>query len=90
MIDYIKSLNWIDYFYYCLVEPRKLINLITREGRKPFIPGVLIILSVSFIEILTISLLGKEDSFFYYKISYGLILTFIVIQIQIVIFCRIN
>ncbi|MDY6967417.1 MAG: hypothetical protein SVR08_02000 [Spirochaetota bacterium] len=86
MIDYIKSLNWIDYFYYCLVEPRKLIKLITSEERKPFIPGVLIILSVSFIEILTISLLGKENSFFYYKISYGLILTFIVIQIQIVIF----
>ncbi|MDY6933633.1 MAG: YIP1 family protein [Spirochaetota bacterium] len=85
MMDYIKSLIWVDYFYYTLVEPRRLINIITKEEKKTLPLSISVVAAVSIIEIITISLLGKEDLFFYYKITYGWILAFFILSLIIAI-----
>lgn len=84
-MDYIKSLIWVDYFYYTLVEPRRLINIITKEEKKTLPLSISVVAAVSIIEIITISLLGKEDLFFYYKITYGWILAFFILSLIIAI-----
>ena len=86
MIEYIKSLRWTDYFFLCLFDPRRLVNLIGKKEGSPFLLGLLIVFIVSLFEIISLSLFGTENYFFYYKISYGWILVFIIFCIKIIIF----
>ena len=86
MIEYIKSLRWTDYFFLCLFDPRRLVNLIGKREGNPFLLGLLIVFVVSLFEIISLSLFGTENYFFYYKISYGWILVFIIVFLKIIIF----
>lgn len=86
MIEYIRSLKWIDYFFFCLVEPRRLVSLISRKEGSPFLFGLFIVAVVSLFEIISFSMLGTETKFFYYKISYGWIFIFLIVFLKIVIF----
>ncbi len=86
MIEYIRSLKWVDYFFFCLIDPRRLVNLIARKEGSPFLLGLLTVFIVSLIEVISYSMLGTETAFFYYKISYGWIFVFLLVVIQIIIF----
>lgn len=85
MIEYIKSLKWIDYFLFAIVDPSRLLNLINRKEDNPYIIGLIILTFVSLIEILSVSLLGTETRFFYYKITYGWIFLLLVNILLVVI-----
>jgi hypothetical protein len=86
MIEYIKSLKWIDYFFLCLLDPRRLVNLIGKKEGSPFFLGLFIVLVVSLFEIISLSMFGSETFFFYYKISYGWLLIFLIVILKIIIF----
>jgi hypothetical protein len=86
MMEYIKSLKWIDYFYFCIFEPRRLVNLISRKEGNPFLLGLFIVFIASLFWIISFSMLGSETRFFYYKISYGWIFIFLILILNIIIF----
>ena len=86
MIEYIKSLKWIDYFFLCLLDPRRLVNLIGKKEGSPFSLGLFIVLVVSLFEIISMSMFGQESNFFFYKISYGWVLIFLVVLLKIIAF----
>jgi len=85
MIEYIRSLQWIDYYFFAIIDPRRLANLVSREEGSPFFIGWLTAAVVLIIEILAFSLIGTETPYFYYKITYGWILVFILMALVIVI-----
>jgi hypothetical protein len=86
MIEYIKSLKWIDYFFLCLLDPRRLVNHIVKKEGSPFLLGLLIVFIVSLFEIISFSMFGQESNFFYYKVSYGWILIFLILLLKITVF----
>ncbi|MFH0975835.1 MAG: hypothetical protein V1874_08640 [Spirochaetota bacterium] len=85
MMEYIKSLKWIDYFYFCIFEPRRLVNLIGRKEGSPFLMGLVIVFIVSLFEIISFSMLGSETRFFYYKITYGWVFVFLIFILEIIV-----
>lgn len=85
MIEAIKSLRWVDYFFFSLVDPARLAGMIAKEEKKPFPLSFAVVLFVSFVEILTHSLLGRETRFFYDKMTYGWILAFLILSLEAVI-----
>lgn len=85
-MEYIKSLKWVDYFFLCLLEPRRLVNLISRKEGSPFFLGFLIVFIVSLFEIISLSMFGSETGFFFYKVSYGWVLVFLIFLFKIVVF----
>ena len=85
MISYIKSFAWIDYFYLVLVDPRKLCGLIEKEEMRALPLGAICLGCVSITEILSLSLLGEQTRFFYYKITYGWILLFLALSLHVAV-----
>lgn len=85
MFDYLRSLKWVDYFFLTLTDPRRLLNLISRHEGNPYLMGVIILAIVSGTDILAMSLLGNQSQFFYYKITYGWILYFLLLILNAVI-----
>ncbi len=85
MIEYIKSLQWIDYYFFAILEPRRLANLIERKEGSPFLIGWITTAAVVIIGILSFSILGTETPYFYYKITYGWILSFLIMALIIVV-----
>jgi len=86
MIDSIKSLKWVDLFFYILVDSRSLANIIVQEKKLSLYTGFIIIALVSIIEIITFSLFGHETQFFFYKISYGCIFLFLILSLGVIIY----
>ncbi len=84
-LSYFRSLAWADYFINALVDPRNLFRIFARKDAKPFGMSFIIPALLAITEILSISLLGSESSFFYYKISYGWILFFLIIILKLII-----
>ncbi len=79
-----RSLRWADFFLYALLDARALYRLITRNETKSFILSFLVPTAVAVIYIITLSILGRQSSFFYYKITYGWILLFLCISFKVV------
>lgn len=84
-LETFRSLRWLDYIYYALLEPRRLPSRIADETSKPTFGAVLVVIGISFFEILASSLLVVNTAYFYYKITYGLLLVFIINIVQIAI-----
>jgi hypothetical protein len=72
-----KSLKWADLLLFALLEPRSLYRQINRNEPKAFLLSFMMPAIVAITEILTLSLLGKQTPFFYYKVTYGWILLFL-------------
>ncbi len=83
--EYIRSLQWADYLYYALVEPRRLMRMILREGANPLWGGLAIAFAAVMIDVITLSLLKSETAFFYYRLTYGSILFFIFFLIRVLV-----
>ena len=73
----LKSLRWADLLLYSLLDPRSLYRQINRNEPRSFALSFLMPAAVAIIELLTLSLLGKQTPFFYYKVTYGWILLFL-------------
>jgi hypothetical protein len=85
MMETIKSLRWVDYYFFTLVDPRKLAANIIRGVPNPLALSLMVVAAVAIIEILASSILGIQTPFFYYKITYGWILLFLVFLLIIII-----
>lgn len=86
MKEFIKSLVWVDYFFLVFTDPGKLTVLLMRDDSRALPFGFIIAASVSFMEILALSLLGKQTPYFYDKLTYGFILAFILLSLNVIIF----
>jgi hypothetical protein len=80
-----RSLKWIDYVYYILIEPRRFARMIIVENARPLWGGLLIAAAVTVCDVIAAGTLGVESPFFYYKLTYGAILFFIVLIVKIVV-----
>ena len=85
IITKIRSLLWADFFLYSLVDPRLLYRQIGKNDPRPFLLSFTVPAISTISGILALSLLGKQTSFFYTKITYGWILLFIWESFKIVI-----
>ncbi|MBN2159394.1 MAG: YIP1 family protein [Spirochaetes bacterium] len=77
IVTELKLLRWADLFLNALIDPRALYRQIARREPKAFALSFVVPAAVAAFNILTLSLLGKETGFFYYKITYGWILVFL-------------
>jgi len=85
IISTLRSLLWVDFFLYAVIDPRALFRQIKKNDPRCFGLSFFVPLIVSIVEILTVAIMGREGSFFYYKISYGWILNFLLLSFFIVI-----
>ena len=79
-----RSLRWADFFLFALLDARALYRQISRNETKSFVLSFAVPAAVAVIDIITLSLMGKQTSFFYYKITYGWILLFLYISFKVV------
>jgi len=85
MREYLRSFRWIDYYFLALTEPRKLAVLFPREEKASFAMGFITLALVALFDILSVSLLGRQTSHFYDKISYGWLFSFILLALQVAV-----
>lgn len=83
----IRSLRWADFYLYSLLDPRLLYRQIAANDPKHFALSFTVPAMAAICDIIASSLLGKETSFFYFKITYGWILVFLYTAVKIVISC---
>lgn len=81
----VRSLKWVDYLYFALLEPRRLVTRISDEASKPYWGALLVVFFASFAEILAASLVTVNTQFFYQKITYGLLLVFLINLVKIAV-----
>jgi len=84
-LDYVKSLKWADYIFFALVEPRRLPGKIADAASKPLGGGIAIALGAAFYDILAASLMIVNTQYFYYKITYGFLLLFIIAAVRVLV-----
>lgn len=77
IISELRSLRWADLFLYALLDPRALYRQILKNEPKSFALSFMVPAAAAAIDIIVLSILGKQSSFFYYKITYGWILVFL-------------
>ncbi|TAL39077.1 MAG: hypothetical protein EPN93_03100 [Spirochaetes bacterium] len=82
MKEYIASLRWLDFFYFTLTEPRKLADLVRREGREALILCAIGLALVAMADTLSASLLAGQSAFFFTKITYGWILGYLLLCLE--------
>jgi hypothetical protein len=61
-------------------------NLITRSEGSPFLMGYITLAVVSVMNILTFSLISRQSSFFYQKVTYGWILIFLLLVLFVIVY----
>lgn len=86
ILETIRSLAWTDFFLYSLTDPRELYRRIKQKEPDSFALSFIVPVFAVFSDILGLSLIGKETGFFYYKMSYGLILIIIFTLVKIFIY----
>jgi len=86
ILETVKSLRWADFFIYSVTDPRELYRRIKQKDPDPFILSFFIPAVVTFFDLLAISLVGRANSFFYYKMSYGWLLVFIYAIFKIAVY----
>lgn len=84
MIAELRSLRWADYFLYALYDPRGLCRQIVKNDPRCFLLSFIVPAIVAVIDILAVSILGRETYFFYYKITYGWIQLFICVVLLVI------
>jgi hypothetical protein len=77
MASEFKELGWADFFIYALSNPRALYRKIHRAGPRSFAFSFIFPALVAIGDIIALSLLGRQTTFFYYKVTYGWIFMFL-------------
>jgi hypothetical protein len=83
ILSELRSLRWADFFLNALLDPRALCRLIGRNEIKSFVLSFAVPAATVIIDILTLSLLGRETHFFYYKVTYGWIFLFLLVSFKV-------
>ncbi len=81
----IRSLVWTDYFMLSLVDPRGLYRKIKENDPHSFMLSFIVPAIIAITGILASAILGQEGAFFYYKVSNGWIMTYLILVFQVVI-----
>ena len=82
----IKSLVWADYIAAMITDPRLFAVKISSLRRKLLFSSFLTVFIAVFSVILSVLRLSGQNEYFYYKITYGLLLSFIIVEIIIFIY----
>jgi hypothetical protein len=85
ILSEIRSMRWTDFFMHALLDPRALYRMVGRNEPRGFLLSFAVPAAVAVVDIITHSLFGRETSFFYYKITYGWILWFLLIFLRTVV-----
>ena len=85
-MQYLRSLQWVDYFFYVFVEPGRLTHLLEVESWRHFMIGLFSIILVTVIDIITGALLVPQTGFFYYAVTYGWILQVVITLTGILVY----
>ena len=80
-----RSLKWSDVLIYSIVDPRAMYRQLKEYERLPLALSFLIPAMVAVTDIIAGSLLGGGNSFFYYRITYGWILHFLLLSFFILV-----
>ncbi len=81
-----KSLTWVDFYLYSLIDPRALYRKIRDNELSHVVLSFSVPAFIAFVNIIVFPLMGSgESSFFYYKITYGWILFFLLSSLKIVV-----
>ncbi len=80
-----RTLRWTDFFFNALVDPRALYRSIAAREVNPLAMSFLVPAAVVITDILSLSLLGQQTGFFYYKVTYGWILLLLIAVMRYVI-----
>jgi hypothetical protein len=86
LINTIRSLRWTDILMDTLTAPSQIYEKIVRGNFPSLYFSVLIPIFVTFADTVTFGLLSEQTGFFYYKLSYGWMLSIIVILIRLVLY----
>lgn len=82
----LKSLVWADYISALIMDPR-LFAVKISESKRRILPSSLMISFLALFSVfLSLSFLLPQSEFFYYKISYGLVLGYIILLMTLFIF----
>jgi len=81
----IRNLRWADFLIFALVDPRALYRQIKNSEKKPAAMSFLVPAVICLTDIVALSLLGKETGFFYFKTSYGWVLSLLYTGLKIII-----
>ena len=85
IITELRSLRWADLFLFALLDPRALYRQIDRNEPRSFALSFMVPAAVAVIDIITLSLMGKQTPFFYYKVTYGWILVFLYQSLMVIL-----
>jgi hypothetical protein len=85
IVTELRSLRWADLFLFALLDPRALHRQIERKEPKSFMLSFLVPAAVAVFDIITLSIMGRQTPFFYYKITYGWILIFLYQSLAVIL-----
>jgi len=77
ILSELKTLRWADLFIWSLLDPRALSRQIQRQEPRSFALSFMIPAMAAIADILAVSILSTQTAFFYYKVTYGWILSFL-------------
>ncbi len=85
-MERIRELAWTDYLLCAVTDPRELYRRIKQAG-KDILPWSFAIPALcAFFDIIIISLSGRQTLFFYYRISYGWLLVFLLLLVKTLVY----
>ncbi|HPJ14875.1 MAG TPA: hypothetical protein PLJ39_07360, partial [Spirochaetota bacterium] len=82
----LKSLVWADYISALIMDPRLFAVKISESKRRILPSSLMISFLALFSVLLSLSILLPQSEFFYYKISYGLVLGYIILLAVLFVF----
>jgi hypothetical protein len=82
----LKSLVWADYISALIMDPRLFAVKISESKRRIMPSSLMISFLALFSVLLSLSLILPQSEFFYYKISYGLVLGYIILLMILFVF----
>ena len=85
IIDFVKSMRWVDFLIYSITDPRALYRSIREKEIEALVLGPVFLLIIAIAGKLASSLLYTQSGFFYYRITYGLIMSVLLYATAIVI-----
>jgi len=85
MIQTRRSLTWLDYYLFALLDPRRLAEAVVRAEPRPLPLGAAVMAAVAIGEIIALSFLSAQTEFFFVKLTYGWIFTFLVMALKVAV-----
>lgn len=85
-LENFKTLTWADFFLYSIIDPRALMRRIIQREPDPFWLSFVVPAASALFSMLTLSLMGRQSSFFYHKMSYGWIFVFMVTIVLVFVY----